>query len=288
MAPDGSFVAVGGTQGEVKALPLDGAPGLELNSSIGAVYAVAVGPESRLVAAGAGSFFPEEAVVRVWDLESEEVRVLDAGDGVVIGNLWFTAEGDLWVNSGEHIIRRWDLDGDQPQMVEEIDLSDPEYASGYLCDISPDGRRILLWGEPDRLWIQDLDTRDVHELSSHGRVNWCEFGPNGSIVVSGSQGAVRVSHFAGGEPHLLPGRKGGNVVVSPDGQWIASGGERNTIRLWPMPDLSKPPFHTLPREELIAKLKTLTNLRAVRDEESSTGWKIEVGPFPGWETVPSW
>jgi len=55
-----------------------------------------------------------------------------------------------------------------------------------------------------------------------------------------------------------------------------------------MPDLTKPPLHTLPREELIAKLKTLTNLRVVRDAESSTGWKVEVGPFPGWETVPTW
>ncbi len=50
-----------------------------------------------------------------------------------------------------------------------------------------------------------------------------------------------------------------------------------------MPDLSKPPLHTLPHDELIAKLKTLTNLRVVRDPESATGWKIEVGPFPGWE-----
>jgi len=55
-----------------------------------------------------------------------------------------------------------------------------------------------------------------------------------------------------------------------------------------MPDLSKPPLHTLPHDELIAKLKTLTNLRVVRDEESATGWKLEVGPFPGWETVPTW
>jgi hypothetical protein len=55
-----------------------------------------------------------------------------------------------------------------------------------------------------------------------------------------------------------------------------------------MPDLSKPPLHTLPRDELIAKLKTLTNLRAVEDADSPSGWKIEVGPFPGWETVPSW
>ncbi len=69
---------------------------------------------------------------------------------------------------------------------------------------------------------------------------------------------------------------------------IASCSEDTIIRLWPMPDLSTPPLHTLPREELIATLKTLTNLRVVRDEESATGWKLEIGPFPGRETVPTW
>ena len=64
--------------------------------------------------------------------------------------------------------------------------------------------------------------------------------------------------------------------------------EDTTVRLWPMPDLSRPPLHTLPREELIAKLKTLTNLRVVRDEDSPTGWKLTHDPFPGWETVPTW
>ena len=69
------------------------------------------------------------------------------------------------------------------------------------------------------------------------------------------------------------------------GNWLI---EPSLSRLWPMPDLSEPPLHTLPHYELIAKLKTLTNLRVVRDEDSPTGWKLTVGPFPGWETVPTW
>jgi hypothetical protein len=44
----------------------------------------------------------------------------------------------------------------------------------------------------------------------------------------------------------------------------------------------------LPRSELIAKLETLTNLRVVRDPESSVGWKLTHEPFQGWETVPEW
>ena len=78
----------------------------------------------------------------------------------------------------------------------------------------------------------------------------------------------------------------GDRLVEPSLNRLSRGD--STIRLWPMPDLSKPPLHTLPHDELIAKLKTLTNLRVVRDERSSTGWQLEVGPFPGWETVPEW
>jgi len=78
----------------------------------------------------------------------------------------------------------------------------------------------------------------------------------------------------------------GDWLVEPSLNRLSQGD--STIRLWPMPDISKPPLHTLPRKELIAKLKTLTNLRVVRDEDSASGWKLEVESFPGWETVPSW
>jgi hypothetical protein len=55
-----------------------------------------------------------------------------------------------------------------------------------------------------------------------------------------------------------------------------------------MPDLSKPPLHTLPHDELLAKLKSLTNLRAVPNPTPDTGYRLDVGTFPGWATVPEW
>ena len=83
-------------------------------------------------------------------------------------------------------------------------------------------------------------------------------------------------------------RGGWDVDLDPLGRWVASGSEDTTVRIWPMPDLSKPPLHTLPHDELLAKLKTLTNLRVVRDEADPTGWTLTHDPFPGWETVPTW
>jgi len=89
---------------------------------------------------------------------------------------------------------------------------------------------------------------------------------------------------------VLPGHAGVaiSVAVSPDLRWVASAGEDNTLRLWPMPDLSKPPLQTLPHDELLVRLRSLTNVRAVRDAKSATGWTIELGPFPGWKSIPVW
>ena len=114
---------------------------------------------------------------------------------------------------------------------------------------------------------------------------------SGTVAAASDQdGIVRVGRLADERTHLLVGHQGpiDSVAVSPDGRWIASSGEDETLRLWPVPDLERPPLHTLPHDELLATLRSLTNLRVVRDPESTEGWKVEIGPFPGWETVPTW
>jgi WD40 repeat protein len=139
--------------------------------------------------------------------------------------------------------------------------------------------------------LVDLATGVVKPLHSHGRaVTAVAFDTAGRTLVTGDEeGVVRVGLWDGGEPHRLCCHGGSikTITVSPGGRWIASasGGE---IRLWPMPELSKPPLHTLPYDELMAKLRAMTNLQVVEDSASPTGYKLEIGPFPGWKDVPTW
>jgi hypothetical protein len=74
-------------------------------------------------------------------------------------------------------------------------------------------------------------------------------------------------------------------LASSDWPTIRAG---NDIRLWPMPNLSKPPLHTLPHDALMARLGSLTNLRLVADPSSPSGYKVDLAPFPGWKDVPTW
>ncbi len=155
-------------------------------------------------------------------------------------------------------------------------------------ELSANRLRLL---DPELL-VLGLDGRVVRRIASHGNALTATLAVDaaGRILVTGdASGIVRVGLVSGEEPHLLLGHAGpvNRVAISPDGRWVASA-SGTEIRLWPTPDLSKPPLHTLPYDELMAKLRALTNLQVVEDPVAPTGYKLEIGPFPGWKDVPTW
>ena len=116
-------------------------------------------------------------------------------------------------------------------------------------------------------------------------------GPKGEMVAAATRdGVIQIARLSGGEPHYLFGhpKVPRSLTFSPDGKKLVSPHEGGTIRVWDVPDLSEPPLQTLPYEELMARLAAITNLQVVPDPESSTGYKLELGPFRGGETAPSW
>jgi WD40 repeat protein len=290
VSPDGERLLAGTDFQSAWILSPDGDPPRTLQGFAGQVWGVAFSPDGRLAAAAGGQFDPAERVIRVWDVASgEEVAVLEVGEGPIVHNLQFTADGHL-LSASESGLLRWDVESGERELLYEGTIQ--------RFSASADGRRVLIRESQDAsdLWghamLLELDSGTAKRLDGFDDdVTSVALDPEGTFAVTGeNDGEVRVGPVTGGEPHLLLGHESTvlALAIDPLRRWIAAGDHDGVIRLWLMPDLSKPPLHTLPREELIAKLKTLTNLRVVRDEESVTGWKLTHDPFPGWENVPEW
>jgi WD40 repeat protein len=245
---------------------------------------------------------PARKVLRVWERSgarpTHEWPLAPPGEpesayGWGATGLAFLDERRLLLSGGGGL-RRLDLDTGASEWLLR---TDPETAVNMA--VSPDCRFVAAAASPTSgglqssagLLVVDLTNGARREIRSHGNRLWTiAFDPGGRTLVTGDDsGAVRVGGIDGSEPHLLLGHTTAvsTVAVSPDGKWIASAAG-SEIRLWPMPDITRPPLHTLPYDELLAKLRSLTNLEVVDDPASATGYKVDIGPFPGWKDVPTW
>ncbi len=282
VSPDGERI-VSGSDGKTMIFKLDGSSPVTLEGFSSQTWGVSFSQDGRFVAA-INSFDPAEKQIRVWNATSgDEVAVLEIAEMTRPISLQFISDGHL-LSASDSGLWRWNVEHRERTLLYNGDI--------HAFAASAQGHRVLL-AENRRAVLFDIESGSVSQLEGFGnQVVAVALDPTGSFAVTADlDGEIRVGLVdGGGAPHLLCGHKGriNALAIDPLGRWIASGGEDITVRLWPMPDLTKPPLHTLPREELIAKLKTLTNLRVVRDPDSSTGWKLTHDPFPGWETVPTW
>jgi WD40 repeat protein len=302
--PKGRYLFAVGNRDRTWIVPLDGSAPRRLQgfSEDTLLNAAAVSPSGRLVATA--FFYGEgEKTLRVWNLETGELRRYDLPESRAIAggataartgyeqgivNMAFEDESVLYTE-GDGGLRRWNLDTGSQTLVAEA-----SWMAGPIAPVN--GTALTVTNERGACSILQRElasgtSRAITQFGECGAVSMVAVDASGTVAATASlDGTVRVGRLSGGQPHLLVGHRGSidRIAISPDLRWVATTGGDNTLRLWPMPDLSKPPLHTWSHDELLAKLRSLTNLRVVRDSASVDVWKVEVGPFPGWKHVPTW
>jgi serine/threonine protein kinase/WD40 repeat protein len=292
--------AVTARSGRVLVANLDGTELLTLEgySSDAWLMPVAFSPSGRLVVTGPFRGPKDDKVLRIWDLDSGKVRIIGPLPGAEEGfkggvfEIKFIDESKILVSGLAGMgLRLFDLESDSNRILSNkvhLNLAisrDRSFAVGNACDDAKDESTC-------RFAYINLQNGERTVLQPYGEGGPVALDPTNHIVVTRGNldGLLRVGKISDQEPHIFFGYKGiyNAVTVSPNGRWIASTGDNGKILITPMPDLSKPAPHTLPHDQFLAKLKAFTNLRVVADSKSSTGWKLETGPFPGWGKAPGW
>jgi WD40 repeat protein len=287
--PDGQRILAGSYSGPVRLLSMNGGPDRVLEGFSSHAFTVAISPDGRLAAGGGGGEDSSEGVVRIWDLESGDTRVLESGTREFIGRVLFTSNRSLIV-AGESGVREWNLDDHTFRMIREWEKVKYGWAA-----LSGDRRRLLTYGMGPGTTtagpvVHDLGTGDTIALEGFGDGLFAgALDEKGELAATGDlDGVIRVGPVGGGEPHLLFGHSDRiwGVAFTPDGGRLVSAGDDGAIRVWPVPD--GPPFHTLPYDQLLDSLRAMTNYRAVRDEASPSGYRLEAEAFSGWAQAPAW
>jgi WD40 repeat protein len=253
--------------------------------------------DGKLAAAAAASGPPENLGIEIWNLENKSVRVLNQSKGKSFHSLIFSPDGSVFSGDDQGNLWQWDLKKNTATVL--------AIGKGIVFDlgVSRSGRYIAAavlsikqLGEIERatsdLILYDVSEKKSRTMTTHGnRVSSVAFDPGEKTLVTGDlDGIVRVGPITEDTPpHLLFGSETGvfDIAVHPSGKWIVSDERaRASVRFWRMP--SGTPFQTLPHEGFLNHLRELTNVRVVQDKNASTGYRIELAPFPGWEKTPNW
>jgi WD40 repeat protein len=185
-----------------------------------------------------------DGTIRIWETELWKEILKVEGHGTEVASAAFSPDGKLLVTASENTLTIWDAES-----LKERQTLHGHTGSVHSVAFSPDGERVASAGKDFtvRTWSVSpgapLLTLRGHESDVFG----VTFSPDGRRLASASgDGTVKIwdsanseefSSLRGHTRRRRTGQVGGDMSVtrvqySPDGRWLASGGEDHMIRIW--------------------------------------------------------
>ena len=240
-SPAGDMLAMAGGDGiAVYRQAFGGAPSYRLKGHSAPVKSIAFSPDGSLLASGSA-----DTGIKLWRL-GQAARSWQGEQGAV-NALRFVNGARLASGGGDGSLCIWDSETGRLQS-RRASHDDEVTALAY----DPRGSVLYSGGRDRRLLAWHLDTGAV---AVHGEVEgWVRdlawLGRRRELVAASRDGVITRWSEAG-DKLAMPAHAGGvdALAVSPDGQWLASGGRDRMIRLWQLDsgrELAAAPAHDKP------------------------------------------
>ena len=298
--PGGRRVALSGTVGQIEVVDLatgvtQSMPGVPSATLLGKP---AFSEDGRMLAVGVLGGRPDTFRLHLWNLETGETTtfgpfVENGAPTFGIASVQFVGNDQIYASvSGKGIVAV-DLRTGASRLISNVFGSLVLSRGGQFGFVTANVRGTQGRGDRPLTRIEFERGMSSHVRTHGNAVSAVAIDAHDRWVATGSfDGTIRIGPVSGDDPHVLLSQEGGGAIYSlsfsRDGRWIAASGEGFRLTVWPVPDLSKRPFHRRPLDSLLKTLKTFTNLGAVPDSAAPNGYKLEPGVFPGWANPPEW
>jgi WD40 repeat protein len=196
------------------------------------VTSVAVSPDGRTIAAGHHKGGGQHSHIRLWNLDTGELKATFPQQLGEVRALAFSPDGAFLASGRTHApLTLWNMrDASAPPEV----LAEIGVVRGIAW--SPDGQSLATTHDDGCIRIWDSTTRQmVRELRGHAsHCTTCRFSPDGRLLASAAEDA-RLWDVASGKCLAVLDRHWDvvfSLAFSPDGTRLATGSRDTTIRIW--------------------------------------------------------